>query len=307
MIGWALLLLAAVIAVPLVIEATRKRVTRDTRHNAPGQFATLSQGVVHYDWLGPTRGPVCVCIHGLTTSSYVWGGLTRGLALMGFRILIFDHYGRGYSDRPKAAHDDAFYLTELEDLLAHENVGGDITLIGYSMGGAIAALFAAKHPDRVRQLILLAPAGMGLVRSRLNRFITQTPLIGDWLMLAFFPRQLRKGIKSEADTKTQVKNIGDMQQAELEWRGFVPAVLASLRGVLGRGLKAEHQIIHRAGIPVLAIWGREDTVISMSSVGVLAEWSRNAHQEVIDGATHALTYTHADQILDIIRDNPPKL
>lgn len=260
MIGWALLLLAAVIAVPLVIEATRKRMTRDTRRNAPGQFATLSHGVVHYDWLGPTRGPVCVCIHGLTTSSYVWGGLTRGLALM-----------------------------------------------GYSMGGAIAALFAANHPDRVRQLILLAPAGMGLVRSRLNRFITQTPLIGDWLMLAFFPRQLRKGIKSEAAAKTQVENIGDMQQAELNWRGFVPAVLSSLRGVLGRGLKAEHQIIHRAGIPVLAIWGREDTVIPMSSVGVLAEWSRNAHQEVIDGATHALTYTHADQVLQIIRDNPPKL
>lgn len=148
---------------------------------------------------------------------------------------------------------------------------------------------------------------MGLVRSRLNRFITQTPLIGDWLMLAFFPRQLRKGIRSEAAFKTQVENIGDKQQAELNWRGFVPAVLSSLRGVLGHNLKAEHQIIHRAGIPVLAIWGREDTVISMSSVGVLAEWSRNAHQEVIDGATHALTYTHADQILQIIRDNPPKL
>lgn len=159
---WAVVALAVVIAIPLVIELTRKRMTQDTRRDAPGKFATLSQGVVHYDWLGPTRGPVCVCIHGLTTSSYVWGGLARGLALMGFRILIFDHYGRGYSDRPKAAHDDAFYLTELEELLAHENVGGDITLIGYSMGGAIATLFAANHPDRVRQLILLAPAYMGL-------------------------------------------------------------------------------------------------------------------------------------------------
>ena len=304
---WAIVALAVVIAIPLVIEFTRKRVTEDTRRDAPGKFANLSQGVVHYDWLGPTRGPVCVCIHGLTTPSYVWGGLARGLALMGFRILIFDHYGRGHSDRPKAARDDAFYLTELEELLEHETVGGDLTLIGYSMGGAIATLFAANHPDRVRQLILLAPAGMGLVHSRLNRFITQTPLIGDWLMLAFFPRRLRKGIRSEAAFKTQVENIGDMQQAELNWRGFVPAVLSSLRGVLGHNLKAEHQIIHRSGIPVLAIWGREDTVIPMSSVGVLAEWSRNAHQEVIDGATHALTYTHADQILEIIRDNPPKL
>nr|WP_114293097.1 alpha/beta hydrolase [Pseudosulfitobacter sp. DSM 107133] len=303
----ALTLLAALIALPVLIERTRPRMGTKARSTAPGKFATLSGGVVHYDWLGPVRGPVCVCVHGLTTSSYVWGGLTRGLAALGFRILIFDHYGRGYSDRPKGAHDDAFYLTELEELLAHEGVQDDITLIGYSMGGAIATLFAASHPDRVRQLILLAPAGMTLVRTRLNRFILNTPLIGDWMMLAFFPRQLRKGVKAEAATPSQVENIGALQQAELNWRGFVPAVLSSLRGVLAGTQKAEHQIIHRAGIPVLAIWGREDRVIDLSSVGMLAEWSRNAHQEVIDGATHALTYTHADQVIRIIRDNPPKL
>lgn len=307
MIYWALTLLAALIALPVLIERTRPRMGTAARRNAPGEFATLSGGVVHYDWLGPVRGPVCVCVHGLTTSSYVWGGLTRGLALMGFRILIFDHYGRGYSDRPKGAHDDAFYLTELEELLAHEGVQDDITLIGYSMGGAIATLFAAAHPDRVRQLILLAPAGMNLVRTRLNRFILKTPMIGDWIMLALFPRQLRKGVNAETGVVTQVENIGALQRGELRWRGFVPAVLSSLRGVLDRSQKAEHQIIHRAGIPVLAIWGREDRVIDLSSVGMLAEWSRNAHQEVIDGATHALTYTHADQVIQIIRDNPPKL
>ncbi|ASM74105.1 MULTISPECIES: alpha/beta fold hydrolase [Roseobacteraceae] len=304
---WVLILLVALIAIPVVIERMRAHMGPDGRQNAPGKFATLSRGVVHYAWLGPVRGPVCVCIHGLTTSSYVWGGLSRGLALLGFRVLIFDHYGRGYSDRPTGPHDDAFYLTELEELLTHENVGGDITLIGYSMGGAIATLFAAAHPDRLRQLILLAPAGMGLVRTRLSRFIVQTPVIGDWLMLALFPRQLRKGIRTDTTSKTQVENIGKMQLAELNRRGFVPAVLSSLRGVLNRSQKAEHQIIHRAGIPVLAIWGREDTVIAMSSVGLLAEWSRNAHQEVIDGATHALPYTHADQVLQIICDNPPKL
>ncbi|MCR8825306.1 alpha/beta fold hydrolase [Pseudosulfitobacter koreensis] len=302
-----LILLAALIAAPVLAERFRPRMGPKARQKAPGNFATLSRGVVHYDWLGPVRGPVCVCIHGLTTSSYVWGGLARGLAAMGFRVLIFDHYGRGYSDRPKGAHDNAFYLSEVEELLAHEGVDQDITLIGYSMGGAIATLYAAAHPDQIRQLILLAPAGMTQVRTQLGQFVRKTPILGDWMMLAFFPYQLRKGLKAEEALPTQVENIGDKQRAELKWRGFVPAVLASLRGVLSRTQKTEHQIIHREGIPVLAIWGREDTVISLSSVGVLAEWSRHAHQEVIDGATHALTYTHADQVIEIIRDNPPKI
>lgn len=307
MIYVVLILLAALIAAPVVIERTRPQMGPKARRAAPGKFATLSLGVVHYDWLGPIRGPVCVCVHGLTTSSYVWGGLARGLAAMGFRVLIFDHYGRGYSDRPKGAHDDAFYLTEVEELLAHEGIDEDITLIGYSMGGAIATLYAAAHPEQIRQLILLAPAGMTQVRTQLGKFVMKTPIIGDWMMLASLPYQMRKGLKAEEPLPKQVENIGDKQRAELKWRGFVPAVLASLRGVLGRTQKAEHQIIHRAGIPVLAIWGREDTVIPLSSIGLLAEWSRHANQEVIDGATHALPYTHSDEVAQIIRDNPPRI
>ena len=35
----------------------------------------------------------------------------------------------------------------------------------------------------------------------------------------------------------------------------------------------------------------------LSAVGALAEWSRNARQEVIDGAGHGLTYTHTNEVL----------
>lgn len=299
---WGVVILGALIVIPIIIETNRAPMNEAQRHGAPGRFVTLSQGVTHYQWLGPVRGPVVVCVHGLTTPSFVWGGLTRGLALLGFRVLIYDLYGRGYSDRPRGPQDTAFFLRQLKDLLHHERVEDDITLIGYSMGGAIATAFSANAPGRLRQLVLLAPAGMGMARTPLMRFVIDTPVIGDWVMLAFYPSRLRKGLRAERDLPSAVENITRLQENELEYRGFVPAVLASLRGILSHPMQAEHQTIHRSGIPVLAIWGREDSVIPLSSVGKLAEWSRDSRQDVIDGAGHGLTYTHCPEVLAILRD-----
>ena len=219
-----------------------------------------------------------------------------GLALMGFRVLTYDLYGRGYSDRPKGKQDRHFFIGQLEELLAHEKVSEEVTLIGYSMGGAIATVFAAKNVHMVRQLILIAPAGMGVVARGVVRFIARTPVIGDWLMLAAYPSVLRKGVRAE-----NFPEVGELQERELDYQGFVPAVLASMRGILSALLEKPHRKLREEGVPVLAIWGRDDAVIPLSAMGKLAEWSRNARQEVIEGAGHGVTYTHTEEVLEVIR------
>ena len=121
------------------------------------------------------------------------------------------------------------------------------------MGGAIASAFAATQPERIGQLFLLAPAGMEIVSGKLVKFIVGTPIIGDWLMLAFYPNELRKGIQAERKLPAHVPRISDQQERELRHRGFVPAVLFSLRRVLGKSQQAEPNETHHAGLPVPAI------------------------------------------------------
>ncbi len=300
-----LLLLVAVAAAPFVVEAMRPRMDRAARGAAEGKFATLSQGVTYFDWLGPVRAPVAVCVHGLTTPSFVWRGVARGLALMGYRVLIYDLYGRGFSGRPRGMQDRAFFARQLSDLLADQEVGDDVTLIGYSMGGAIATAFAAEHPERLRQLILIAPAGMGIKAGLLTRFIAQTPLIGDWLMLALFPSRHRKAVERERDLPGSVANIADLQLGELKYRGYIPAVLASIRGILSNVQTDAHRKLRRAGVQVLAIWARDDAVIPLTAMGNLATWNPAARQEVVEGAGHGLTYTHTDAVIAAIRAAMP--
>lgn len=291
----------AVIAIwPFLREATRKPMDADARRDAPGEFVQLSQGLTHYRWIGPARGPVAVCVHGLTTPSLVWEAVAQGLGRMGYRVLVYDLYGRGYSDRVAGVQDQDFFIRQLDDLLEAQGLGDDLTLLGYSMGGAIVSAFTARHPERVRRVILLAPAGMGHDLGRLAKFTRDTPLLGDWLMLLRYPAAHRKGTEAERTLPTEVAGIVDYQQAELSKRGFVPAVLASLRGILPRPLEEAHRSISREDIPVLAIWGRDDTVIPISAMGRLAQWNRAARHEVIEGAGHGLTYTHASAVISAI-------
>jgi pimeloyl-ACP methyl ester carboxylesterase len=302
-VTWFIVILLGLIAVPIMMELTRRKMGTSARDAATGHFATLSQGVTHFSWFGPQRGSIVVCVHGLTTPSFVWRGLTKGLAILGYRVLTYDLYGRGFSDKAKGPQDSDFFLRQLNDLLDHEGVARDFVVVGYSMGGAIATLFTAQDPSRVRQLVLIAPAGMGTVASPIVNFIAKTPMIGDWLMLALYPSQMRKGIAAERGLPSSVEGITELQENELTYRGFVPAILSSLRGVLGSALEEEHRAIHSSGTPVLAIWGQDDDVIPIAAVGTLAQWSRGAVQEVIEGAGHGLTYTHTDEILAVIAAN----
>ncbi len=266
------------------------------RVEAPGSLAELPQGITHYQWYGGVRGPVAVCVHGLTTPGFVWHQLAGELADMGYRVLVYDLYGRGYSDRPEGKQDDAFFVQQLEDLLAHEKVADDITLFGYSMGGVIATCFAARHPDRIRQLVLVAPAGFGGFPKSLYRNMRDMGKIGDWIAHAIFPRTFRDGAKRLADAHPELSEIAAAQAAQLGWRGFIPAVLSSLRHVLRDEREYEHRKLSRVDVPVLSIWGTSDTTIPLAGMGNLTRWNRIAIQTQIEGATHWMPITHPREV-----------
>lgn len=288
--------LAAVAAVPVMQELLRKPVSRRLSPDPESRFATLTLGRVHFRWHGPEKGPVALCIHGLTTPSYVWDGLIPLLADRGFRVLSVDLYGRGLSDRPRGHHDDAFYDGLISDLLLDQGVDDPVTLLGNSMGSAIATGYAARHPERVRQAVLCVPAGMGHDLGLGAKITQKTPVVGDWLFHLIYPRSLRRGTRSERDMPVSVPNITDRQLDELHYRGFLRSVLSSLRGVLSKSRQNDHRRLHDLGLSVLALWGGADDIIPIACKERLASWNPDAAHIVIDSAGHGLIYTHTQAL-----------
>ncbi len=295
-----IVLVAVISAAPFIRERLRPTLSEAQRGAAPGQYMNLADGDTYFQWQGPEGGPVVVLIHGLTTPSFVWRSISWSLSVSGYRVLSYDLFGRGFSDRPKGLQDRVFFVSQLSELLDREKIDRDLTLIGYSMGGAIATCFASMYPSRIRQIILLAPAGMHRFSSGMIRLVRDVPGLGDWLMLLVYPTILRRGLDAEKDFETSVPDVNTLQRAELRVRGFIPAVLASVRGILSEPLALDHRCIAKWEIPVLAIWGSDDDVIPERSAARLADWNSEADQEVIQGAGHGLTYTHTDEVMRLI-------
>jgi pimeloyl-ACP methyl ester carboxylesterase len=299
----AVLCLGALLFLPALQETLRRPLTESMRRNAPGKFAELSQGQTHYRWIGPLRGPVVVCVHGITTPSESFLPLAQELAEMGYRVLLYDLYGRGYSDYVPGLQDRAFLLQQLDDLLAYEGIVEDFVLVGHSAGGAIATAFAAANIWRVRSLILVTTVGLHKPRTPMAEFRKHAHGIQDLILRWSYPIVARRYVKGVFSDRRTPDAVRQAQQAQLSRRGYMPSNLAAIRGILRDDFAEEQKLFNRQGLPVLAIWARDDVIIPPQTSGRLAELNRSAKQEVVEDAGHEVVYTHAEDVARLIAEN----
>lgn len=299
-LGFLLAVIIALAALALLSEMLRAPVTAQDRRGAEGDFAALSQGITHYRWMGPVRGPVAIVIHGLTTPMVGLEALAEGFGNIGYRVLVYDLYGRGLSDAPRGSQNRRFFLRQLNDLLDDQHIGDDLTLVGYSMGGSIATAFAAENPHRVKRLIMVAGAGVIARESSFSRFCRRVPLLGDFLHQIIGASRLRRAIPARA-RRPEVSRVLMAQRQELRRRGYLPAVLSSRRGMLSEVQMKDHRKLGLEDVPVVAIWAEQDEVIPVGASAQLAQWNRAAKQAVVREATHAMPYTHSEELLNAIR------
>lgn len=124
------------------------------------QIVRLPLGTTTYWLLGPESGPKVALVHGISTPSLIWKHLAPWLADHGFRVLVYDLFGRGYSEAPDVVYDANLYVTQLALLLQHIQ-WPNAHIVGLSMGGGITGAFAATFPNLVTEkIVLIASAGV---------------------------------------------------------------------------------------------------------------------------------------------------
>ena len=182
----ALQIIGAIIAVLLLaLGVIYWRADRETisaaqfRADSNYQTATLSHGVTAYQAFGPVDGVPVVIVHGGTLGSMAYQGYVPPLVEAGWRVIIYDQYGRGFSDRPKNKLSIDLMRRQLSDLLDDLEIE-KAHLFGVSLGGAIIARFAAEHGDRVRSLAYQVPVIKG-VEPTLALRLTRLPVLGTFL------------------------------------------------------------------------------------------------------------------------------
>lgn len=230
------------------------------REAAPGQFVRLSQGVTHYELAGPEDGPPVTLVHGFSVPSYIWDPTFAALAAAGMRVLRYDLFGRGFSDRPDVRYDRELFDRQLAELLDALNFPRPTGLAGLSMGGPIVAVYAQRRPEQVSRLALLDPAGLALPES-LPAKLVKLPVIGDWIMDAIGDKVLLGNLRKDIKDPSQAEAYIERFKQQMQFPGFKRALLSTMRsGVLTNAADA-YAAVGKLSIPVLLVWGEEDQVV----------------------------------------------
>jgi pimeloyl-ACP methyl ester carboxylesterase len=283
---WAILLAVALLAaLPFATDRERQPLDDAARATAPGRFVALSQGQVHHELAGPAGAPLVVFVHGFSTPSYVWDAVLPPLRQAGFRTLRFDLYGRGFSDRPRVDGTGELFAGQTIELLDRLGETRPVALVGLSMGGGIAALTAARHPERVSRLVLMAPSGFLKDPSPTARLM-QTPLVGEYLVSLAGDRMLEGGQGENVRHPERHAAFFARFAEQMPYRGFKRSLLSSLRHLVFRDLAAEYRTLGRRGLPVLLVWGRDDAVIPAAHAEDVRRCVPQAEVHLLDDTGH---------------------
>ncbi len=147
----------------------------------PASHIYFSQRLrLHYIEWGDKDAPAMVLVHGIHDHCRTWDHLASQFVER-YHIVAPDLRGHGDSDWVRGSgYHYLDYIYDLHQLISQTDVA-PVTLVGHSMGGAIAALFAGVYPELVEKLVVIE--GIGLwqamqppvaVHDRVRDWVTAT-------------------------------------------------------------------------------------------------------------------------------------
>jgi pimeloyl-ACP methyl ester carboxylesterase len=232
-------------------------------------------------------GEPLVLVHGAGTSGAIWRRVMPLLA-DGRRVVAPDV--PGYGDSPPVG--PGFALEEVADHLAEELERADVPapydLVGHSMGGAIAILLAVRHPERIRRLVLAAPAGLAALPRPLAAVLGR--VAGPF---ALARRTLASPLAGRAFVR-RLALAGVAHDGARVPPEHARAVLASSIGAtrIGPGLASAaaadlQKALAGVRAPLGLVWGEHDPVIPRRRIEVIHAAHPEAVLEIVPDTAHA--------------------
>ncbi|HVO16475.1 MAG TPA: alpha/beta hydrolase [Alphaproteobacteria bacterium] len=188
-----------------------------------------------------------------------------------FRVLIPFHPGFGDSDDDPAMselQDYVMHYLELLDALKIDKVN----LVGFSLGGFIAAKFAMQHGHRVKRLVLVGPAGLRDKAHPMIDVLGTPPELLPGMLVSNF-EVIKKHLPAAPDLDFMAARYREATTtARLLWeRPWDPKL---------------PRYLHRVTMPTLIVWGDEDKLIPVQQAELWRKFIPSADIKVFKGAGH---------------------
>ena len=277
-----------------------KELNDETRKSAGGSFVRLTDGITHYELGNPERDKTVVLVHGFSVPYFIYDPTFEFLTRSGFRVVRYDFFGRGFSDRPRVRYDLDLFVKQLEDLLEALRFAPPVSLVGLSMGGPIASAFTLRHPEQVNKLVLIDPAGAKPIDNHATLKLARIPLVAETIFGLAGSASLVKSIASDFFDPALVEHFQARYKVQMEYRGFMRAILSTLRNDMLGSFIEIYRGVGGLNKPVLLFWGRNDRTVPFEQSTDLRLAIPNAEFHVIENCGHIPHYEKPEEVNPVL-------
>ena len=272
-----------------------KDLNDDNRRLTGGSFVSLSDGVTHYELSNNTRENTVVLVHGFSVPYFIFDPTFHFLSQRGFRVLRYDLFGRGFSDRPDTIYNVDLFVQQLTELLDSLRLSRPVSLIGLSMGGPIAATFTARYPYRVEKLVLIDPAGgQPIALPKIVHLLTQ-PWIGEAIFSLISNGHIVNTIAADFFDQKLIEEFQDRYLVQMQFKGFRRAILSTIRNKMLASFVDTYRKVGALHKPVMLIWGRHDTTIPLTQSEDICAAIPNLEFHIIENCSHIPHYEKPEE------------
>lgn len=251
----------------------------------------------HTQLLGNPQGPKLVFLHGLMGSGANWRKITPAFERE-FQILLLDQRGHGRSFHPPQGYAPEDYAQDLA-LILDELGWGDqaIHLVGHSMGGRNALVFANRFPRRVNKLVIedIGPDANLESARRIEGYLDMIPTpfpdkrAAKHFFAETFPQLVGGGAQARVLAEYFYANLRSGAEGKADWRFSPVGVRASVRE--GRA-RERWELLATLAVPTLVIRGSQSTDLSREVFDRMLQANPKIRGAQIEGAGH---WVHFDQ------------
>jgi pimeloyl-ACP methyl ester carboxylesterase len=256
--------------------------------------------------VGPLTGQAILLVHGLVSDSSTWNRAAIGLAANGFRVIAPDLLGHGGSSKPA---DGGYHLTDfsasLYALLVERGVES-VTVIGHSLGGAVAMQLANDQPQLVQRLVLVSAGGLGKKVHPALRAAT-LPGADRLLRLAVNHRtaaiyrapRLHRSLRLSPDVVSNLGRAGRGLVSPTGRAAFFQTLHNAIdpSGQKGSMLELEYLA---SGLPTLIVWSQDDPVVPVAHAHQTHAHLPNSQLEIFEGSTHQPHHHSAERFVEAV-------
>ncbi len=210
---------------------------------------------------GPRGAPALILLHGFGSSLETWESWATILAA-DYRVIRFDLPGFGLTGPdPTGDYSDGRGVTLVEALMDELHLD-HATIIGNSLGGKIAWMFAAAHPERTSKLVLISPDGFASPGFAYGK-PAEVPFMVRLLPYTLPDPLLRMSLEpAYGDPKHLTKPTFERYRDMMLAPGDRAAMVARMRQVM---LQNPISILQTIKAPTLLLWGEQDGMIPIDN------------------------------------------